>query len=419
MSVSRRGFLRSGAALWLASIPRRSAAAAYRVGVGREADAYAATRRAMLASGEFPDVWGRMVVVKPNLMMPAGSDTGATTDPEVTRAVVDRALAGGAASVVITETSPVGAHFAPTGHDAFATYHPRVRLLDVATRPVVLATVPGGLAYNAILVPDLYARRDIVFISVGKLKVHEHAVATLTVKNLFGVPAVDRYISFPSFARFAMHDRDLGGTILDLSRLRPVHYAVIDGVIGMEGAGPAFGSPVRMDLVLAGRNAVAVDRVGLAAMSLPQNAVRYLAYASRFGMGPEDLSSVELTGDTLEPRAFALPLFSPGIEYPRILPATFRPRDGQRAAIVQWYGESCRRRIQVVRLYDEDPRMDLVRTILAEGPVAAGTEWTAWDGRDNAGALVSPGRYAVHVRAYSTRGEIRPANAVTWVTVSE
>ena len=418
MPVSRRGFLQSGAALWLASIPHRTAAAAYRVGAGRDSDPYAATRRAIDASGEFPDVSGRTVVVKPNLMMAADSQTGATTDPEVTRAVVDRALSGGAATVFVTETSPQGAHFAATGHDAFATYDPRVQLLDVSTLPVVLAVVPGGMAYNAILAPDLYVRQDIVFISVGKLKTHEQAVATLTVKNLLGLPAVDRYISYPTFSRFAMHDRDLSGTILDLNRLRSIHFAVIDGVIGMEGPGPAFGSPVRMDLVLAGRNAVAVDRVGLSVMSLPQTSVRYLAYASRFALGPEDLSSIELVGDPVEPRAFAIPVVSPVIEYPRVWPAAIRPAAGQRAAIAQWYGESCRRRIQVVRLYDEDPRMDVVRTILPESTVAAGTEWTSWDGRDDAGVVAAPGRYAVHLRAFSTRGTVRHSNAVTWVTVN-
>ena len=275
LSLSRRAFLQTSAAVALAAVPVGGASAPYRVGVAKDSDPYAATQRAIAWSGEFPPVLGRTVVVKPNLMMPATADTGATTDPNVTRAVVDEALARGASMVIVTETSPHGAHFAVTGHDAFASYDSRVQLVDVGTLPIVLAAVPGGLAYPAILAPDLYLRQDIVFISVGKLKMHEQAFVSLSTKNLFGVPAVQRYVSFPSFGRFAMHDRGLQQAILDVNRLRSTHYAVIDGIWGMEGAGPAFGSPVRMNTVLAGRNTVAVDRVAMYLMNVPQYAVRY------------------------------------------------------------------------------------------------------------------------------------------------
>lgn len=417
MAVSRRKFLQAGAALSLAGFPRPAAAGDYRVGIGRDSHPYAATMRAIDASAEFPDVLGRLVVVKPNLMMPADAATGATTDPEVTRAVVDRALSGGAARVFVTETAPPGAHFGPTGHTFFASYHTRVRLTDVKTLPVVLKTVPGGGAYNAIYVPDLYVRNDIVFISVAKLKTHEHTVATLSLKNLFGIPAIDKYISFPSNGRYAMHDRDLTQTILDLNRLRPIHYAVVDGMVGMEGEGPAFGSPVKMDVVLAGRNAVAVDRAALGVMDIPQNAVRYLSYASRFGLGPADLSSIDIVGDSITPRAFTVPVVSPPIEYPRLVPSAIRAIGGQRIGIAQWYGEPCARRIQIVRLFDENPSIEVVRTVADVGYVPVGTEWAFWDGRDSAGALVPPGQYAVHVRAFSLRGA-RHSNASTWVTVT-
>jgi uncharacterized protein (DUF362 family) len=418
LSLSRRAFLQTSAGVALAAVPVRGASTPYRVGVAKDSDPYAATQRAMAWSGEFPPVLGRTVVVKPNLMMPAPAETGATTDPNVTRAVVDEALARGAATVIVTETSPQGAHFAVTGHDAFASYDSRVQLVDVGTLPIVLAAVPGALAYPAILAPDLYLRQDIVFISVGKLKMHEQSLVSLSTKNLFGVPAVHRYVSFPSFGRFAMHDRGLQQAILDVNRLRSTHYAVIDGIWGMEGAGPAFGSPVRMNTVLAGRNIVAVDRVAMYLMNVPQQAVRYLSYASRFGLGPGDLSTVYAVGDSVTPRAFAVPVVSPDIEFPRVIPSAIRPSALQEATIALWYGEPCTRRVEVARVYNDDPRSDHVRTIADARVVDQGYEWLAWDGRDDAGEIVAPGRYAIRLRADSVRGNVRNSGAVGWVTVN-
>jgi uncharacterized protein (DUF362 family) len=419
MPLTRRGFLQTGAgaALGVMSAARGVLGAGYRVGVGRDPDPYAATVRALDASGEWPAVAGKTVVVKPNLVIPATSDTGATTDPEVVRAVVDRALADGALEALIVETSPQGAHFSACGYDGFDTYNPRVRLVDLGTLPVVLAAVPGGLAYQSIYTPDLMLRDDIVFVSVGKLKTHAQALTSLSTKNLFGVPAVDRYVSTPSFGRFAMHDRGLDQAIIDVNRLRPSHFAVIDGIWGMEGNGPAFGTPVRADTVLAGRNTVAVDRVALSLMQVPQVAVRHLAYAARFGLGPSDVSEVTVGGDPLETRAFALPSISPVVEYPRVVPAAIRPPSGQRASIVLWYGGTCLRRLQVVRLYEESTQIDLVRTLADYQQVASGYEWSSWDGRDDGGHFAPPGRYAVHVCAFSLWARVRNSGAVGWVTV--
>ena len=66
----------------------------YQVGVGNSSDPYAATQRAVAASGAWPPVSlaSRTVVIKPNLVIARPATTGATTDPQVVRALVDLAL---------------------------------------------------------------------------------------------------------------------------------------------------------------------------------------------------------------------------------------------------------------------------------------------------------------------------------------
>jgi uncharacterized protein (DUF362 family) len=422
MHIDRRAFLRGGMAASLGALAARRARAAelFRVGVGRDTSGYAATRRAIEASASWPpsDLTGRRVLIKPNLVVALPASTGATTDPEVTRAVVDLALEGGASEVVIVESGAQGAHFSPCGYDFFDTYDPlgRVRLLNLKPEPVTLAPLGGGLAYSAVYLADVLLDPDAVFISVAKLKTHNEALATLTTKNLFGLPAVDRYVSVPGAGRFAMHDRGVPQTIVDLARLRPIHYSVIDGIWGMEGAGPLFGTPIAMNVVLAGRNSVAVDRAGLAAMELEQSSVRHLANASRFGLGPEDLSQITLAGDSLDTHPFVRPSLSPVVEYPRTFPGTIVP--GQSTFVLLWYASEVVRTLDVLRLSDETTDVQTVRTLVPYGTRAAGYESLTWDGRGDDGAIVPPGRYAVHVRAFNPRVRVRHADAVGWVTVA-
>lgn len=123
------------------------------------------------------------------------AETGVTTDPQVVRALVDLALEAGAAQVLIVESGPQGANFSACGYDFFSDYDPdgRVALVDLNSEPVTLAWVPGGMAYTWLYMPELLLDDDVVFISAAKLKCHSHTHATLTMKNLIGLPPAERY----------------------------------------------------------------------------------------------------------------------------------------------------------------------------------------------------------------------------------
>ena len=419
--MNRRAFLRAGGGVVATgAIARRAEAGAYRVGVGREADPYAATVRAIEASAGWPPgrALGKTVVIKPNLVTGVPADSGITTDPEVVRAIVDRALGDGAVEVLITETSPRGAWFSECGYDGFPAYDPRIRLVDFAEHPYVLTPTATRMAYDAIYVAEFLLASDVFFVSAAKMKTHNDAIATLSMKNLFGLPAIDRYLSYMPTGRFAMHDRGVHQTIVDLNALRPVGFGVVDGIVGMEGDGPLGGAPIRMNTVIAGANACAVDRVALTAMGIPPRLVKHLDLAAVRGMGPDAMTDIELAGDALEPRSFLLPPIPPIIEYPRIIPGSFNPSGGQTVQIFGWYGHTCVRSLEVVRVYDSSPQVDLVKTLLPYGGRQPGLERVVWDGRANDGTYAAPGRYAVHVRAYHTNLEGHHSDAVGWVTIS-
>jgi uncharacterized protein (DUF362 family) len=344
------------------------------------------------------------------------AETGVTTDTEVVRALVDLALAAGAAQVRIVEGGIDGAHFAACGYDFFDSYAgERVALVDLGQEAVVLAVVPDGMVYRRIYLPRLLVGDDVFFISAAKLKTHSHTHATLSMKNLVGLPPVQIYHEAGDSWRWVMHYRGISQVIVDLNRVRPVDFAVVDGMIGMEGEGPVGGEAAPLDLVLAGRNAVAVDRACLWATALPQHGVKHLTYASRMGMGPAGMDEVHVLGDRFAPQPFEWPVsLPPLLEYPRVFPGAFVPGDGNEVRVIYRVGLPCRTRVEVVLTSELSPEVTVIRTLRDMAGCPQGFQMLRWDGRDDSGRFVSPGRYAVRVQA-NYKADATDTYATGWV----
>lgn len=402
-AVGRREFLKlAGGVAVGAALPVRAAGGApYRVGVGREADPYAATRRAVAASERWNPaaIAGRRVVIKPNLVVPVGPETGTVTDAQVVRALVDLALEAGAAEVLIVEQSLNGAPFGPCGYGFFADYDPygRVRLVDLAGEPVVRAPVARGLAYASVLLPAVLFEPDTFLVSAAKLKVHNQAQATLAVKNLFGLPPIPPYQNDPARSRFGMHDRSISETTVDINRARPADFAVVDGIWGMETVGPWAGDPVRMDTVIAGDNPLAVDLVCLHVMQLPVTRVQHLQFAMATGMGPAAADQIEVRGDPLPTRPFVVPPFLPVAGYPLTTPAAIAPARGESTTIRCAIGARSLLRAEIVLPSDASAALPRVRLLADWTDVAPGAVTLAWDGRADDGTPAAPGRYGIRV----------------------
>jgi hypothetical protein len=75
---------------------------------------------------------------------------------------------------------------------------------------------------------------------------------------------------------------------------------VIDGYEGMEGNGPASGTPVASRVAIASRDYIAADRVGLEVMGINPKWLGYLNFCGDFGIGQYDLSKIDIRGAKLE-----------------------------------------------------------------------------------------------------------------------
>ncbi len=281
------------------------------VAKGELNDTKATAKRAIEMAGSFRQVLAgaRRVLVKPNLTVPGAPGSAICTDLGVAEAVIELLREAGVPEIIVAEgpgDDPERKVFAVTGYDSLPARY-GVRLLDLNQEPTRTVSVPGGMAFSEMDIPEVVLDAD-VFIDIANLKTHTATLATLCAKNLFGVPPTARY-GFGGHPRREFHQRGVHKVIHDLNRIVPVAYCVIDGTLGMEGNGPIKGTPVPMGVVVAGQNLLATDTVGCHLMKIDPHEVDHLVYLHDAGLGPLDIAAIEVVGEPVEgtARAFQRP----------------------------------------------------------------------------------------------------------------
>jgi uncharacterized protein (DUF362 family) len=112
-------------------------------------------------------------------------------------------------------------------------------------------------------------------VSMPKLKTHHWAGVTLSLKNMFGVVPGACY----GWPKNVLHWAGIDQAILDVNAAARPDFAIVDGVVGMEGNGPIQGSPKVSKVLVFGSDAVAVDATCCRIMGLVPERVKYLAGA--------------------------------------------------------------------------------------------------------------------------------------------
>ncbi len=145
--------------------------------------------------------------------------------------------------------------------------------------------IPNPLALKTVNIAKTAMDASCI-ISVPSLKTHNMAYTTLSMKNMMGT----------ILPKSIMHSK-LHKKIADLvSVLRSkMKFQIIDGIIGSNGW-ELGGKPIQMDLIIAGEDPVAVDRVGSAIMGYELDKVKYLKYGEKKGLGIANLEHIEIVG---------------------------------------------------------------------------------------------------------------------------
>jgi uncharacterized protein (DUF362 family) len=132
--------------------------------------------------------------------------------------------------------------------------------------------------------------KDAQVIHLPTFKCHGHSITTLSLKNAFG---------FLYTVRHHYH-LNIHEILVDLLRIQQEFckslFAVVDGSISMDGAGPRLGTPVITNYLIAGADMVAVDAVGNKMMGYDPMDIPYVKIAHDEGLGMADLDQIEIAG---------------------------------------------------------------------------------------------------------------------------
>lgn len=230
------------------------------------------------------------VLIKPNYVVAKHPSTGITTDSAIVEGIIEFVKRSGVRDVVVGEG---GSGDTERAFDVVGirdvTARQNVRLVNLNRDPRVNVELPQPLALKEVGVAKT-AVESTCIINVPKLKVHHMAVVTLCMKNLMGL----------ILPKNIMHGQ-LDEKIVDLASLfkDKVKINIVDGLVGAE-VDETSGSPVRMDLVIAGQDMVAVDTVAASVMGIDPSRVKYLRLAEEMGLGVSDLREIEVLGESIE-----------------------------------------------------------------------------------------------------------------------
>jgi uncharacterized protein (DUF362 family) len=132
-------------------------------------------------------------------------------------------------------------------------------------------------------------------VSMPKLKTHHWAGVTLSLKNMFGIVPGSCY----GWPKNVLHWAGIDRSILDINAAARPDFAIVDGILGMEGNGPIQGTPKAAGIVLFGDDPVAVDATACRVMGLLPEKVPYLARAGTM-LGHLDPAKIQQLGESLD-----------------------------------------------------------------------------------------------------------------------
>jgi uncharacterized protein (DUF362 family) len=142
--------------------------------------------------------------------------------------------------------------------------------------------------------PKTYMGVDFV-VSMAKLKTHHWAGVTLSMKNLFGIVPGACY----GWPKNVLHWAGIDRAILDINAAARPDFAIVDGIVGMEGNGPTQGQSKASGVLVFGNDPVAVDATCCRVMGLKPERVKYLEQAGTL-LGHLQADKIQQVGEQIE-----------------------------------------------------------------------------------------------------------------------
>jgi uncharacterized protein (DUF362 family) len=156
---------------------------------------------------------------------------------------------------------------------------------------VILRTHASKL--KELYLPKIVCGVDFI-VSMPKLKTHHWAGVTLSLKNMFGIVPGGCY----GWPKNVLHWAGIDNSVLDINAAVRPDFAIVDGIVGMEGNGPIQGTAKRCDVLIMGNDPVAVDATSARVMGLMPEKVKYIAQAATL-LGHMQQEKIEQFGESI------------------------------------------------------------------------------------------------------------------------
>jgi uncharacterized protein (DUF362 family) len=229
------------------------------------------------------------VLIKVNFITDKTWETGATTDPLVVEAIIEK-LKELPVTVNVVESDATMTNadkaFEATGMKEMCKRN-GVEFINLRyVKDKVKLDVPNEEVLGSITVPRIVAESAVI--SVAKLKTHVSTTVTLGMKNMFGL--------LPDKFKAKYHARGISKVIVDINTVVRPALTVIDGFVAMEGQGPVDGTPLQMNL--RARDVVAADATGARVMGMNPHDIAHIRRANQKGLG--NIDNIEVVGEKIE-----------------------------------------------------------------------------------------------------------------------
>ncbi len=236
------------------------------------------------------------VLIKPNLVVPLPTETGVTTNPLVIKAVIELCKENGNQKIVVGDSPffPFSARncFNSTGlTEILEELNVEIACFDEEQYTPV--DNPKGKIFKILNLPESIINCNSI-ISIPRLKCHSQTFISFSIKNQIGILSPEDKKLF--------HREDLHQKIIDcnLGLEKKLKLAVMDASYGLEGQGPTFGNPVKMDLVLASNDFLALDRISCEIIDHDIYTIPHLLLASKYYFGKINLDEITIVGDNID-----------------------------------------------------------------------------------------------------------------------
>lgn len=216
----------------------------------------------------------RRVVIKPNMCYYYDYSTGQTTDPKFVAAIINiirsRVSPDVDISVVESDASAMKCKYAFKflGYERMAKRY-GIRLVNLSKDKAEKVEATAGGKMFSFLLPQTIKNADLR-VNVPKIKYMPKTKVSCSLKNVFGCN--------PYPKKFKYHN-DLDEAIVALNKVMKFDLCILDGMI-VPGS-----HPYKLGLVMASRDAVALDAVATRIAGVNPNSIRHIMLAAKEGVG--------------------------------------------------------------------------------------------------------------------------------------